>query len=101
MLSDDARAYLQRMAKRWPVYDVPFGEPLPGSRLIRVYCVECGEPLRANPGEVFKVVDRTLLLNHHLCERCMPHKPLPHNSGAPIESAEIQYSGGNFASGEW
>jgi len=45
------------------------GSAIPGSRLVRDYCVECGEPMRVSRDDVGRGMD---------CDTCGHTPPSPH-----------------------
>lgn len=70
------------------------GEPIPGSKLVRDFCVLCDEPIR-----VFNV-------GHHYCTDCQKLDktgPLPTVGGNPhpaFPRSEMHFHGG-LNTGEW
>ncbi len=48
------------------------GEPIPGSRFYRCFCLRCGEPMRCAQAD---------LQEEHYCEECDP--PAPAFGGRP------------------
>lgn len=48
------------------MYDVPAGQPVPGSRFFRAYCQRCGEAMR---------VVESKKDDGHFCEECAPSRP--------------------------
>lgn len=46
------------------------GQSIPGSCLVRDFCLECGEPMRVTEDHIKSHRDT-------YCERCQPHKAHP------------------------
>ena len=71
------------------------GRAIPGSRLHRNYCVECGAAIRVNPE------DKNSDSAH--CLKCMGSLGggQPTRRSYPVECATIQYQGSMFQRGEW
>jgi len=67
----------------------PSGSQIPGSSLLRDYCIKCGQPMR--------VVDAG---KPNVCLDCRPTGQ-PGTRTSTITSGDIQYHGGRFNKAEW
>jgi hypothetical protein len=83
---DAAKAELvQRKAERL----ASIGQPIPGSHLLRDYCVSCGEAIR--------VTDAS---RPNVCLSCQP-SGVPGKSRGKTTRCDSAYHGGQFSKAEW
>lgn len=67
-----------------------YGDRIPGSRLFRVFCMCCFEPMRTADVEAATV-----------CQDCRGYRPLRSFHGHRHDTSDIQYHGSMFHSAEW
>jgi len=60
----------------------PWGSKIKGSCLFRVYCNDCGEPMRATSDQLYYIETQdTKIECVHECGECSPGKPAPAHTG--------------------